>query len=86
MSFVPEEAQQQVEHKLKFYPEVEIEAGANAMNPGPEQLVKMREIIEQKGKPCCINMITEEVKLMEKEAAEDATVETEALQESREEY
>ena len=24
-----------------------------------EQLAKMQEIIEQKGKPCCINMITE---------------------------
>lgn len=28
--------------------------------PTEEQLGKMREIIEQKGKPCCINMITEE--------------------------
>ena len=31
----------------------------DSAQPGPEQLVKMREIIEQKGKPCCINMITE---------------------------
>ena len=28
--------------------------------PTEEQLGKMREIIEQKGKPCCINMITGE--------------------------
>lgn len=27
--------------------------------PQDEQLSKMKEIIEQKGKPCCINMITE---------------------------
>lgn len=27
--------------------------------PESEQLSKMKEIIEQKGKPCCINMITE---------------------------
>ena len=28
--------------------------------PEGELLPKMKEIIEQKGKPCCINMITEE--------------------------
>jgi hypothetical protein len=27
--------------------------------PEQEQLAKMKEIIEQKGKPCCINMITD---------------------------
>lgn len=33
--------------------------GIDASKPEPEQLNAMKEIIEQKGKPCCINMITE---------------------------
>lgn len=32
----------------------------DATEPTDQQLGKMREIIEQKGKPCCINMITAE--------------------------
>ena len=32
----------------------------DANSPEEEQLLKMKEIIEQKGKPCCINMITAE--------------------------
>lgn len=31
----------------------------DAMTPEAEQIIKMQEIIEQKGKPCCINMISE---------------------------
>lgn len=31
----------------------------DAMTSEKEQLLKMKEIIEQKGKPCCINMISE---------------------------
>lgn len=31
----------------------------NAMMPEKDQLSKMEALIEQKGKPCCINMITE---------------------------
>ena len=34
----------------------------DAMIPEEEQIVKMQEIIEQKGKPCCINMITDDDK------------------------
>ena len=30
----------------------------DSMSPETEQLPKMQEIIEQKGKPCCINMIS----------------------------
>ena len=59
----------------------------DSAQPGPEQLVKMREIIEQKGKPCCINMITEEdkkfllglKKAAEKEARAKARAEAAAL-------
>ena len=32
----------------------------DATIPAEDQQVKMQEIIEQKGKPCCINMISEE--------------------------
>lgn len=32
----------------------------DSTEPTEDQLGKMREIIEQKGKPCCINMITAE--------------------------
>ena len=39
------------------YPNVLV---VDATAPTEEQLAKMREIIEQKGKPCCINMITAE--------------------------
>jgi hypothetical protein len=31
----------------------------DASKPEQEQLSAMQEIIEQKGKPCCINMITD---------------------------
>ena len=34
----------------------------DAMLPEDEQQVKMQEIIEQKGKPCCINMISDDDK------------------------
>lgn len=59
----------------------------DSSQPGAEQLVKMREIIEQKGKPCCINMITEEdkkfllglKKAAEKEARAKARAEAAAL-------
>lgn len=55
------------------YPNVLV---VDSLLPKEEQLSKMREIIEQKGKPCCINMITDEdnkflnglKKLAEKEA------------------
>lgn len=39
------------------YPNVLV---VDSLLPKDEQLSKMREIIEQKGKPCCINMITDE--------------------------
>lgn len=39
------------------YPNVLV---VDATGATEEQLGKMREIIEQKGKPCCINMITAE--------------------------
>ena len=39
------------------YPNVLV---VDSMLPEGELLPKMKEIIEQKGKPCCINMITEE--------------------------
>lgn len=32
----------------------------DALIPENEQLLKMQEIIEQKGKPCCINMISDD--------------------------
>jgi adenylate kinase len=41
------------------YPNVLI---VDATLANKEQLLKMQEIIEQKGKPCCINMITDEDK------------------------
>jgi hypothetical protein len=41
------------------YPNVLV---VNASIPNEEQINKMQEIIEQKGKPCCINMITEDDK------------------------
>ena len=48
----------------------------DVMLPEKEQLSKMQEIIEQKGKPCCINMITEEdrkfLAQLEKQAAREA--------------
>lgn len=55
-----------------------------------DQLVKMREIIEQKGKPCCINMITEDdkkfldnlQKIAEKEARAKARAEAIAAAEA----
>ena len=34
----------------------------DAMSPEAEQLSKMQEIIESKGKPCCINMISDDDK------------------------
>jgi hypothetical protein len=39
------------------YPNVLV---VDSMLPEGDLLPKMKEIIEQKGKPCCINMITEE--------------------------
>ena len=41
------------------YPNVLV---VDASIPNNEQLTKMQEIIEQKGKPCCINMITDDDK------------------------
>ena len=41
------------------YPNVLV---VNASIPNGEQITKMQEIIEQKGKPCCINMITQDDK------------------------
>ena len=32
----------------------------DATTKAEEQIAKMRELIEQKGKPCCINMISDE--------------------------
>lgn len=32
----------------------------DALTPEAEQMSKMQEIIEQKGKPCCINMISDD--------------------------
>ena len=54
----------------------------DAMTPEAEQILKMQEIIEQKGKPCCINMITDsDKKFMEglkKAAAKIARAEARA--------
>lgn len=48
----------------------------DASQPEPQQLAKMQEVIEQKGKPCCINMISDDDRKflanLEKAAAKEA--------------
>jgi len=56
----PEAAEETVKEFFKQNIGVQNVLEVEAMLPEEEQLNKMREIIESKGKPCCINMITPE--------------------------
>ena len=54
----------------------------DALVPENEQLMKMQEIIEQKGKPCCINMISDDDRKylanLEKQAQKEAKAKAKA--------